>query len=287
MPSLNFHSNKGNNMRKSLFIIISATLLLCMGMKVLAQTAAPAENQAEQVAVETAAPTQAVAPISGSAIEEENTVITLKDIFTKGGWIMYVIAALSFMAIALTIFYILTMRAALLFPEHFIVEASNYAESNDIDSLRTLCENNQNPASRILSASLEQIVPGKAVNMDRLKNAMEDEGSRQAGFLWQRLQYLMDIAVISPMVGLLGTVWGMMISFGGIENGAEFAKKAETLASGISQAMYTTFGGLIVGIFAMALYDILRGHLNRLVSSMESACNSVLMKLDQAQGEDK
>ena len=51
------------------------------------------------------------------------------------------------------------------------------------------------------------------------------------------------------------------------------------MANGISQAMYTTFGGLIVGILAMALYDILRGRLNRLVSALESACNGVLREL--------
>ncbi|MBR4219990.1 MAG: MotA/TolQ/ExbB proton channel family protein [Victivallales bacterium] len=230
-------------------------------------TAKPAESS----------PESAVAPEAAAPAEE--ATITLKQIFVKGGWIMYVIAGLSFLAIALTIFYLLTIRRGLLFPDAFMVDARDAAENNDIEALKDICADCSAPAARIIAASLDQVVAGQALDYSRIRDAMEDEGGRQASSLWQRLQYLMDIAVISPMVGLLGTVWGMMISFGGIENSAEFAKKAETLASGISQAMYTTFGGLIVGIFAMALYDVLRGRLNKIIGEMESECGSVLKRL--------
>ena len=232
----------------------------------------PGKLQATAPAVESAATAETTAPV-------EEPTITLKQIFVKGGWIMYVIAGLSFLAIALTIFYLLTIRRGLLFPDAFMLDARDAAENNDIEALKEYCADCSAPAARIIAASLDQVVAGQALDYSRIRDAMEDEGGRQASALWQRLQYLMDIAVISPMVGLLGTVWGMMISFGGIENSAEFAKKAETLASGISQAMYTTFGGLIVGIFAMALYDILRGRLNKMIGEMESECGSVLKRL--------
>ena len=87
------------------------------------------------------------------------------------------------------------------------------------------------------------------------------------------------ILLLTPMLGLLGTVWGMMVSFSGLESGVSMINKADTLANGVSQAMYTTFGGLIVGIFAMAMYDLMRGRLNKLIGGMESACNSVLRRL--------
>ena len=232
----------------------------------------PGKPQAAAPAAESVSPAEATAPA-------EEPTITLKQIFVKGGWIMYVIAGLSFLAIALTIFYLLTIRRGLLFPDAFLLDARDAAENNDIEALKDICADCSAPAARIIAASLDQVVAGQSIDYSRIRDAMEDEGGRQASALWQRLQYLMDIAVISPMVGLLGTVWGMMISFGGIENSAEFAKKAETLASGISQAMYTTFGGLIVGIFAMALYDILRGRLNKMIGEMESECGSVLKRL--------
>ena len=273
--------------------VIAASLLtlalLCLWPSQLhAQNAAPPSMPAMKVSPPPA-PTSpeavakpAVLPESGEAkpaSSGEEAAITLKQIFVKGGWIMIVIAGLSFLAIALTIFYLMTIRRGLLFPETFLIEARDAAEDNDIEALKDICADCSAPAARIIAASLDQVVAGQALDYSRIRDAMEDEGGRQASALWQRLQYLMDIAVISPMVGLLGTVWGMMISFGGIENSAEFAKKAETLASGISQAMYTTFGGLIVGIFAMALYDILRGRLNKMIGEMESECGSVLKRL--------
>ncbi len=219
------------------------------------------------------------AKVVAEKLEELEGRLSLRKIFRDGGWVMYVIVGLSFVALALIIFYLLTMRESVVFPKGFLMEAQDLAASGDLEGLRGLCKSNACPAARIVEASLAQAVEGRPLEYERLRDAMEDEGARQAGFLWQRLQYLMDVAVIAPMVGLLGTVWGMMVSFGGIESGADFAKKAETMANGISQAMYTTFGGLIVGIFAMALYDVFRGHLNRLVSAMESACGTVLRKL--------
>ncbi len=253
---------------KRTFTILTAALVLCLSFMVSAQDAAQAPAGV--------ASAPAVQAVDTAPAQEAEHALTLRSIFVKGGWVMYGIAALSFVAIALTFFYILSMRAGVLFPKRFILEAQDAAENNDIEALKDLCSENTSPAARIIAASLEAIIPGQPLDYNRLRDAMEDEGARQASTLWQRLQYLMDVAVISPMVGLLGTVWGMMISFGGIENGAEFAKKAETLASGISQAMNTTFGGLIVGIFAMALYDILRGRLNKLIGAMESSCGSVL-----------
>ena len=88
----------------------------------------------------------------------------------------------------------------------------------------------------------------------------------------------MDIAVIAPMVGLLGTIWGMMLSFQNFTE-SDISAKVQQLTSGVSTAMYTTFGGLVVGIFSMAMYDLLRGHLNKLIGGMESACGSVLRRL--------
>jgi len=277
-------------MKKGLIAASLAFLVLfCLSPnKLRAQEAAPKTAPTMVLSAPPASPAvaapEAEKPQVASATVEtspkaEEPSITLRDIFIKGGWIMVVIAGLSFLAIALTIFYLLTIRRGLLFPQGFLLYARDAAENNDIEALKDICADCSAPAARIVAASLDQIVPGQAIDYNRLRDAMEDEGGRQASALWQRLQYLMDIAVISPMVGLLGTVWGMMISFGGIENSAEFAKKAETLASGISQAMYTTFGGLIVGIFAMALYDILRGRLNKLIGEMESACGSVLKRL--------
>jgi len=254
-------------------------------VKVAAPKSEVAPAPAKAAAPGEKAVSEAAAPeVDKKAVQGQDEALTLGKIFERGGWVMYVIAALSFVALALIFFYILTLRAEVLFPSKFMLEAEDAASNGDLDGLQALCHNNGSPAARIIEAALEQIVPGQPWNYNRIQEALEDEGSRQAGFLWQRLQYLMDVAVIAPMVGLLGTVWGMMLSFSGIENGADFASKAETMASGIAQAMYTTFGGLIVGILAMAIYDLIRGHLNRIISALERVCGTVLRKLTPPAG---
>ena len=235
-------------------------------------------TQSEQTA-EVAEATEDEGAEATEGEEEKTGVITIEDIMVRGGWLMNVIAGLSLLAIALLFFYLLSMRQGTLYPRSFIMEAQDAAEDGDLEGLRDLCLNNGSCAAKIISAALEQCEDGHVAEHVVLRDAMEDEGGRQAGMLWQRLQYLMDIAVIAPMVGLLGTVWGMMVSFSGLESGVSMINKADTLANGVSQAMYTTFGGLIVGIFAMAMYDLMRGRLNKLIGGMESACNSVLRRL--------
>lgn len=225
---------------------------------------------------------QDIANAAAQAAEEatgELPSLTLTDIMVRGGELMKVLAFLSFVAVALVIFYALTFRAGLLFPKQFILEAQDAAELGDLATLRDLCRENNSAAAKIILATLENCPDSKSLDYSRLRDAMEGEGGRQATLLWSRLQYLLDVSVVSPMVGLLGTVWGMMVSFSGLESGVSIINKADALASGVSQAMNTTFGGLIVGIFAMTAYDIFRGRLTRLISSMESACNSVLQRL--------
>ena len=272
--------------------IVLVLMLLFSGVSIMGQQAAPVGGAPESVvqtqpkqdepavaAAETTEDAEAADAESESGEEEKTGVITIEDIMVRGGWLMNVIAGLSLLAIALLFFYLLSMRQGTLYPRSFIMEAQDAAEDGDLEGLRDLCLNNGSCAAKIIGAALEQCEDGHVAEHVVLRDAMEDEGGRQAGMLWQRLQYLMDIAVSAPMVGLLGTVWGMMVSFSGLESGVSMINKADTLANGVSQAMYTTFGGLIVGIFAMAMYDLMRGRLNKLIGGMESACNSVLRRL--------
>ncbi|MBR6076566.1 MAG: MotA/TolQ/ExbB proton channel family protein [Victivallales bacterium] len=275
--------------------IVLVLMLLFSGVSIMGQQAAPVGGAPESVvqtqpkqdepaveAAETTEDAEAADAESESGEEEKTGVITIEDIMVRGGWLMNVIAGLSLLAIALLFFYLLSMRQGTLYPRSFIMEAQDAAEDGDLEGLRDLCLNNGSCAAKIIGAALEQCEDGHVAEHVVLRDAMEDEGGRQAGMLWQRLQYLMDIAVIAPMVGLLGTVWGMMVSFSGLESGVSMINKADTLANGVSQAMYTTFGGLIVGIFAMAMYDLMRGRLNKLIGGMESACNSVLRRLSSS-----
>ncbi|MBR6470754.1 MAG: MotA/TolQ/ExbB proton channel family protein, partial [Victivallales bacterium] len=165
-------------------------------------------------------------------------------------------------------------------PATFVSQAKDLADQGDVDGLAELAANDVSPAARIINAGLLAVPPkAEKIDLSIVQGAMEEEGSRQVALLWTKIQYLMDIGTIAPMIGLLGTVWGMMVSFTGLDAGISLVNKSARLTSGVSQAMFTTFGGLIVGILAIAAYSIFRGHLNRLTSHLECQCAMLMRRL--------
>lgn len=200
---------------------------------------------------------------------------TFRDVLAAGGWPMDVLILLSIIATGLVVYFLLTLRAAVLYPRNFMRQAENAATEGDIEGLRVLCERSRCAASRVLNAACEHMLPGSSGDYSIVRDAIEDEGARQAGFLWQRIQYLMDIAVIAPMIGLLGTVLGMLDSFASMRLEVGGVNPL-SLSGGIAKALVTTAGGLIVGIVAMVLYSLFRGRVNRLISGLETATNEVL-----------
>jgi biopolymer transport protein ExbB len=111
-----------------------------------------------------------------------------------------------------------------------------------------------------------------------LKDVVEGEGTRQAEVIQGQTQFLLDIAAIAPMVGLLGTVFGMLRAFSSVALDLASAKPVN-LAAGVSQALITTAFGLIIGIPAMAFYAYFRRRAARLVSRLELAGADVLTAL--------
>jgi biopolymer transport protein ExbB len=220
----------------------------------------------------------AVAPTALVAAEDTLRAVPLREVFEQGGVCMKIIAALSVLALFLTFLFAFTLRPGALYPRRFLQEAEDAAEEGDLEALRGVCANSDSPAARIVESATEVLATDARMDYGLVRDAVEDEGVRQATGLWQRIQYLQDIAVIAPMVGLLGTVFGMMESFSGLQAGVSFLNKADALARGVAEALYTTAGGLLVAILTMAVYAFFRGHVNRLVGGMESACNRILRR---------
>ena len=213
------------------------------------------------------------AAASGSVQELKS----FRDIIDAGGPAMKVIIALSILGTFLVIFFLFTLRGNALCPRVFIREAEDAAEEGDIEALEAICQENDSAAARIIGSAAEQIAGAQNVEYMVIRDAIEDEGARQSGVLWQRIQYLYDIAVVAPMVGLLGTVLGMLDSFAGLETELGMVRPT-ALARGVAKALITTAGGLVVGIAAMILYAIFRGRVNKLVSTLEGSCSRVLRK---------
>ena len=139
----------------------------------------------------------------------------------------------------------------------------------NMEAARRRVASDSSPAASIAAVAMEYAGQSKDPNPGLLKELIEGEGGRQAVLIQNQTQYLMDIAVISPMVGLLGTVIGMLGAFNAVASDIAQARPM-MLAAGVSQALITTAAGLIVGIPAMMFYAYFRGRTNRIISHMES-----------------
>src|SRR5271154_2863080 len=113
---------------------------------------------------------------------------------------------------------------------------------------------------------------------DSIQVVAETEGSRIAASLNQRVLYIMDVGVLAPMLGLFGTVVGILNSFGHIASEAS-PMRTMLLAGGVSQALVATAAGLTVGITAMAFYAYFRGRVGHLVSVLESEATLLTQEL--------
>ena len=119
----------------------------------------------------------------------------------------------------------------------------------------------------VLMQAMRAAVSG--ADAESIRIVAETEGNRIAAALNQRVLYIMDVGVLSPMLGLFGTVVGILNSFGHIASEAS-PMRTMLLAGGVSQALVATASGLVVGITAMAFYAYFRGRVGHLVSVLES-----------------
>ena len=120
----------------------------------------------------------------------------------------------------------------------------------------------------LLKTALERFDAG--MDIEEIREGLEEEAIKQVPRLSQRLNYLTLFANIATLLGLLGTITGLQLSFSSLAN-VEAAKKAAMLASGISQAMLTTAFGLIVAIPCMVIYTFLYNKQSQLVKDLDEA----------------
>ena len=129
--------------------------LILFSLNMLQVSILNAAEKKESISSALSSGTNVEGQASAAAGAEEAMSITFSDIMARGGWIMYVISGLSLVAIALALFYCMTMRASILFPNKFIDQAKDLADANNLEELQDLCATDASPAAKIISATLE------------------------------------------------------------------------------------------------------------------------------------
>ncbi|HMP07092.1 MAG TPA: MotA/TolQ/ExbB proton channel family protein, partial [Lacipirellulaceae bacterium] len=169
--------------------------------------------------------------------------------------------AISFALVALFVMNLLAAKRENVVPSTLVEGFEQHLAAKQYQEAYDLAKADESFLGQILSAGLSRVSIGYNEAIEAMQEAGEEENLRME----QRLGYLALIGTISPMIGLLGTVEGMVDSFMVIANTNTGAPDPQELAKGISRALFTTLVGLYLAIPALTAYHLLRNRVSRLV----------------------
>jgi biopolymer transport protein ExbB len=221
-----------------------------------------------------AATTSSLSLMSGKGAEAE----TLAKLLTAGGVVMLPLLFLSIITLALILIYLVALRRGAVASARFMTTLETLLSKGDLMGALAIANRHRDIAAGIISRTLEFLARNPQATDAQLHEIAQTEGSREAAVLNQRVAWLADIATIAPMLGLLGTVFGMIRSFSVMANDVA-ASRPMLLAEGVAEALVATAAGLVVGIPAMAAYAYFRGKVQGMISEMEGATALLLTKL--------
>jgi biopolymer transport protein ExbB len=201
--------------------------------------------------------------------------MSFKQAWAYGGWVMWVLAAISVFALAMVFYFVAVLRASAVAPRELLSDMLARVRANDMNEVRRLCDRHPCPLSAVVLGALDCLRNVPQCDVSLLRGAVESEGARQADAIQGQTEFLLDVATIAPLLGLLGTVLGMLTAFGSVASDIASAKPV-VLAAGVSQAIVTTIFGLVVAIPCMAFYAWFRRRASRQISNLETASAEIL-----------
>ena len=194
----------------------------------------------------------------------------------SGGWAMVPLAALSVITVMLVLVYLFTLRRSAILTPHYMNTADVLLKKRDYLGLLAISSRHSEAVARVVQRTLDFATKNPNATYETVRDIAETEGSAQAASLQHRTTFLADIGMLSPMIGLLGTVIGIINSFGVLASGNTSQSRDVLLAAGVSEALVATASGLILGIIAMAFYSLFRNRVQSLISDLEIASAHVM-----------
>jgi len=213
------------------------------------------------LAQEAPAPAAPAAPVG----VEQN--VSALDLYNQGGGFMHVLLICSIGTIAVSVYCFIQISKKKMSPQSLVDQVNAAMASRDVVAAYNACQANPASYARVMTGALlkvnfERDLANKASMTDAAAEALDEEEHRQ--MVW--VNYLNIFATLAPMIGLLGTVWGMIEAFDKL---ATTSGDAKELAGGIKVAMITTAGGLIVGIPSMFFYFFFRDKLQGVMTTVQ------------------
>jgi len=215
------------------------------------------------------------------ALAQEPAVVTggesvnLWQIFVSGGPVMWPLAALSVITVMLILIYLVTLRRGAIVTARYMQTAEALIRKKDYLGLLAISNRHNEAVARIVQRTMDFLTKNPRATLAEAREVAQAEGVRIAGALTQQITYLADIGTIAPMIGLFGTVLGMIKAFTSVASDIA-ATRPVMLADGISEALVTTAAGLVIGIPAVAAYAMFRGRVQGMISDLEAASTQVM-----------
>lgn len=271
---------RGRSILRLAFLYAGLAALFLAIPRLMAQApSAPATPATEAAAaipeagsVPDLAPAPAAAPVAPA---EKPSLLDPKFLMEKGGALIYALAVMSVAGLAMVVYGFMTLTRRRVIPQEFVKDLIMMLTYHRYAEARKACEKNGSPAAAIALAGIDYIERVEEPDADMMKEVLQGEGARQASMMQTQISYIMDLAVIAPMVGLLGTVTGMLQAFQGLSMHLSTTTPVQ-LVDGISNALITTVGGLVVGIPAMAFFSFFRARSTRLIGNLEVMATELL-----------
>jgi biopolymer transport protein ExbB len=242
----------------------------------LAQATAPAKDNAIVAVPDRGAKSTAGTGAGAAAPAEGMTTMTLWKLIQDGGWAMIPLGFLSVVTVMLVLVYLFTLRRGAILTPHYMNTADVLLKKRDYLGLLAISSRHSEAVARVVQRTLDFATKNPTASFDVVKEIAETEGSSQAASLQHRTVYLADIGMLAPMIGLLGTVLGIIRSFGVLGSGQTTQSRDVLLASGVSEALVATATGLVLGIAAMFFYSLFRNRVQSLISDLEIASAHIL-----------
>jgi biopolymer transport protein ExbB len=192
------------------------------------------------------------------------------DLLIKGGVFIYPIILCSIIALAVFIERLWLLRRKRVIPSEFIRQIEDMLRKQKISDAIFLCQGDSSSIARIFLAGLKSSGRG----MWLVKEAIEERGGREASILEKHVNILSTIANLTPLLGLLGTVSGMIKTFNVIS--VQGVGNPAPLAGGIAEALITTASGLCIAIPTLVCYRILKDKAESLIFEMEESSIKII-----------
>jgi biopolymer transport protein ExbB len=235
---------------------------------------APEEDVVEEVVEEPVAP---AADAGGGSSKADQNLLSWT-ISSLGWGYLLVFLALSVTLVSLFVMNMLAARRDTLCPQELVDAFEERLNEKDFQGAYDMARTDESVLGQVLSAGLAKLSRGYSKAIEGMQEVGEEESMK----LEHRLSYMALIGNLSPMIGLFGTVQGMIASFQVIALGGASPKPAE-LAEGISTALFTTLVGLAVAIPAIAAYNIIRNRVSRLLLEVGVTSENLMSRFEDVQ----